>query len=522
MLIFITSIVFLLPKRILRFIVFGKIKNFNILEILLITPLMLALILESIKSNSHELLFLLFLLFGYLMLYILISRKIVNKLKYNLKLYNLQEFENIKVKRSKIFYFSKIIIIFLLVYYTLFENIIEVGLFSVLIFAAIIIYLLMAKKQQIILQKEYNTQVIDILNNYNPSFVFYFTAPNSKFLNHITMWLPYLKKCNLNFYIMVREDRYLAKLLKVVDDIPIVVVKNLSSIEEFLPQSTKLAFYANNGTKNTHLIRFNDITHVLLLHGESEKPPSYNPMAKIYDKLFVSGQRAIDRYYENNVNINKDNFITVGRPQVSQINIVQKNKTKDKFNILIAPTWQGLHTDAQFSSLLKIYDLTSLLLNRKEDIRIIIRLHPLTNTNDIIVKELLQKVSDKLNNSTIEHICFSTRDIADDFNESDCIITDISSVPIDYIYSHKPIIHVDVNNLSDALENDIKYKEYAKAIYLIDDKLNNLDDVFDKVFHNDILFDSRIKVKEYYHGKLNQPSEDVFCQEIHKLISNSK
>ncbi len=400
-------------------------------------------------------------------------------------------------------------IIFFIFYGTIL--IFSVPLTLVLLSVALIIILKKFSLKRYVIDKS-----IKKLEKYQPSFIFYFSAPSKSFSYHIKMWLPYLKLLNMKFYIMVREKHHLVELLTFVEDTPIVIAPSLDCIEKYLPTSVNMAFYANNGTKNTHLVRFNHLLHIQLLHGDSEKPPSYNPVSKMYDKLFVSGQRAIDRYIENGVTIPKENFEIIGRPQISNIKLIE-NFNKEIYTVLFAPTWVGFHEDTKFSSLFYIYDVIKYLLESKFKVKIILRLHPLTDRSDEKTNKYLKKIENLLENGKDTHILYSNRDIIDDFNDSDSIVTDVSSVPIDYLYSLKPIVHIDVNKLSGYFKTDRRYEQYRKSVYMIDENYTNLDKVFTSVFENDLLLDKRKTVKSYYHGSFDKPVEEVFVSTVKRL-----
>lgn len=412
----------------------------------------------------------------------------------------------------------KISIILSILFFILYSRI---DLFILPLLFMIFTLLLIVSSKLFPLRQQVTQESIRALDAYQPLFVFYFSGGSSSFVFHIKMWLPYLKLLNMKFYIMVREKKHVKKLLTFVEDTPIVVASSLGSIEKYLPDSVQMAFYANNGMKNTHLVRFNHLLHIQLLHGDSEKPPSFNPISKMYDKLFVSGQRAIDRYEENGVVIPKGSFEIVGRPQISNIKL-NANLDKDIHTVLFAPTWVGFHEDTKFSSLFYIYDVIKYLIESKFKVKIILRLHPLTDRSNEKTSKYLKKIENLLNNSKNIHILYSEREIIDDFNDSNCLITDVSSVPIDYLYSEKPIIHIDVNKLSGYFKTDKRYEQYSKCVYMIDENYSNLDKVFSLVFNNDILLDKRKAVKSYYHGSFNKPVEEVFVSTIKHLYEEQK
>src|SRR5690625_7576878 len=47
-------------------------------------------------------------------------------------------------------------------------------------------------------------------------------------------------------------------------------------------------FYVNASSGNNMMIRYNQYQHVYLGHGDSDKPPSYNPTHAMYDHIFAA------------------------------------------------------------------------------------------------------------------------------------------------------------------------------------------------------------------------------------------
>ena len=100
------------------------------------------------------------------------------------------------------------------------------------------------------------------------------------------------------------------------------------------------------------MVRFSQLTHIQMLHGDSDKASSYNPVTAMFDKVYVAGQAGIDRYAANGVYIDPAKFEIVGRPQVEKIRVAQ-GPIADLANqtVMYATTWSGLYTDMQYSSL---------------------------------------------------------------------------------------------------------------------------------------------------------------------------
>lgn len=440
---------------------------------------------------------------------------------HRIKLYNVKGFKTkcSTIKKNFFILFIFVSILALFEYFNFETNFLFfVSLFLFVYIAYKILYIKYKRAKK---QLEYNTSVKEYLESYQPYIIFYFSG-NIVSDFHILTWYKYIKNTNIKFIIMTRESNYINKLLEHIKDTPIIYARTIKDIDFFLPSSVKIALYANNGAKNTHLVRFNNITHIQLLHGDSEKLPSFNPISKMYDKLFVAGQRAIDRYYENDVFIPKENFVIIGRPQVSDIEVAKEKVNigkKEIITVLVAPTWHGHYEDTNYSSVMKMADIVDCLLSRKEKIKIIFRPHPYINMDLEENKEYFSNIEKSLKQDSNEHIFDSKNNIFDDFNQSDFIVTDISSVPVDYLYSLKPIVHIDVNNLEQELKTNIVYKEYSKCVYLIKNDFSNANKVIDEVLYSDNLFEARKRVKNYYHGEFDIPLQDVFTRELERVLN---
>ena len=58
----------------------------------------------------------------------------------------------------------------------------------------------------------------------------------------------------------------------------------------------RCVFYVNNALRNVHVVRYAGVRHVQLNHGDSDKATSYNPVFRMFDRNFVAGQAAVDRF----------------------------------------------------------------------------------------------------------------------------------------------------------------------------------------------------------------------------------
>lgn len=284
--------------------------------------------------------------------------------------------------------------------------------------------------------------VPEVLAELEPQFVAYWDAPrNSGY--ELAMWVPQLQRLGLPFFIMVRSVGGFNEALRFSDGVPVVMARSLKDLERLVVPSLRAAFYVNNGAKNTHLVRYIDLTHVQLLHGDSDKAASFNPVTAMYDKVFVAGQAGIDRYSAHGVHIPQEKFEIVGRPQVEGIEPVQPRAADEPLTVLYAPTWRG-HTEvASYSSVPVILPLFDELIRR--GCRIVFRPHPLSY-RDAEYKALIAEARARLEADNeargVGHLFGEIAEremgLVECFNASDAMISDVSGVVVDYLYSRKP------------------------------------------------------------------------------------
>ena len=263
------------------------------------------------------------------------------------------------------------------------------------------------------------------------------------------------------------------------------------------------AFYVNNAVRNTHFIERRELTHVWLNHGDSEKPACYNPVHAIYDVIFAAGQAAIDRYQRHGVEIPREKFQIVGRPQVELVEPARGPVTdQHPPTVLYAPTWQGPYADTRVFSLPLGRTIVAALLER--GVRVVFRAHPF-NYRYAECRAMITEIGALLDAHRAgggpEHLwgpaAETERSIEDCFNLSDAMISDVSAVVSDYLRSDKPFAMVSVGRSPDQLMEEAPA---ARAAYVLREDLSNLGQVLDDLLGADPLATTRVQTRVYYLG----------------------
>jgi hypothetical protein len=339
------------------------------------------------------------------------------------------------------------------------------------------------------------------IRRYEPAFAVYFTAPDETEY-HVSMWLPYLERIGRPFVLIVREPRAF-KALAPTTSAPVVFCPLVSDVDAVVTPSMRACFYVNNGAKNAHMVRFNQLTHIQMLHGDSDKASSFNPVTGMFDRIFVAGQAGIDRYAANGVPIPTEKFDIVGRPQVESVEVsLDHIRDVTAKTVLYASTWRGLYTDANYCSLGIGEDIVAELLRRKATV--ILRPHPYADrdpANARRIVRLVEMLADDRARTGREHLygAAATRiPLIDCINRADALVSDVSGVASDWLQSGKPFALTDMVDAG-AGEFGTSFP-LSRAAYVIDSGASNLDAVFDNLLEDDPLEDIRRDMKAYYLG----------------------
>lgn len=332
------------------------------------------------------------------------------------------------------------------------------------------------------------------------------------------VWLHELERLvaeGTRVVVIVRESS-LARLVGQMTDLPVVAAPTIAALEGVQLPTFRIALYVNNGAKNAHNVRYRDLMHVQLLHGDSDKPSSFNPVTAMFDKIFVAGQAGIDRYHTHGVPIPRDKFVIVGRPQVAEITLAGAGGPRPDggptagadaaaFTVLYAPTWAGFNQDNSFGSLAWGEEIVRGLL--EHGWRVVFRPHPFSlrdRAEAAHANRIESLLAADATASGRQHV-FGARactelSLVECFNLSDALVSDVSSVPADYLYSGKPFVITQV----DEAEPDAFVAEFplARGAYVarlrepgsLGKAIEGLD--------GDILAGSRDDIRKYYLGDI--------------------
>ncbi|MFI2648414.1 CDP-glycerol glycerophosphotransferase family protein [Micromonospora fulviviridis] len=359
------------------------------------------------------------------------------------------------------------------------------------------------------------------LRRHQPEFVLYFSAPpGSEY--QVTMWLPYLERIGRPFLVLLREPEFLPTVAAATRA-PVVFCPTLKTMDEALVPSLRAAFYVNHGAKNSHCIRFSQLTHVQLHHGDSDKAPSANPVSAIFDKIFVAGPAAIERYARAGVEIPAEKFVVVGRPQVEAIEVRREPATAPAHpTVLYTPTWTGHHADANYCSLPVAETVIRRLLDRGATV--ILRAHPYTAQNPASARQLARLTellaADRAKTGRA-HLwgAAAGRDLTltECVNRADALVSDVSGVISDWLYSGKPYA---VTDMGVDGEHFVERFPLARSGYVLRRDMSNVDEVLTELLETDPKAADRWATRARYLGDFPAESyAEVFLDAARRQLA---
>lgn len=361
-------------------------------------------------------------------------------------------------------------------------------------------------------------QVAEAIADYQPQFVLYYSAPRGSEYQ-VKMWLPYLERIGRRFIVVMRSSTGLDTIAESTEA-PVVVRSSIRSLDEAVPPSLTTAFYVNNGKDNSHFVRYTHLTHVQLLHGESDKAASASPVTAMFDKIFVAGQAGIDRYAAHGIHIPRDKFAIVGRPQVEAVEPRVPGAPVGR--VLYAPTWQGYQAETNYTSLGLGPQMIRALVGRGRTV--VFRPHPFSYRDEdyaALIEEIHRILDEDRRRTGHEHlwgeIAEQEMTLFDCFNNVDALVSDVSSVIPDFLFSYKPFAIVAADGSpTDEFESSFPI---ARAGYVIEAGLENLDTALDRLLETDPRSAARARIRERYLGPF--PADgyaDAFLQAARETI----
>jgi len=360
------------------------------------------------------------------------------------------------------------------------------------------------------------------LQKYRPAFaVYYGGVQGARY--QLGMWLPYLERLDRPFVVITRN----AETVPVITELttaPVLVPRLnsvLGNLDQMVVGSLKAAFYVQGSPANLTFQRYRKLTHVWLNHGDSDKAANFGARHATYDRIFVAGQQGVERYAEHGVNVPRERFALVGRPQIENIEVRDAPLPPGAARtVLYAPTWRGGRPSTDYSSLRLGEQIVAALLRRGATV--IFRPHPLSYAEPedaATIRQIQQQLAREHSPSTPHawgRQAESDWDIPACINASDALITDVSSVATDYLASGKPLAMVAIRATGEKFREQFPM---ARVSYLIEKDLSTLETVLDQLYGDDPLAEQRRAYRRHCLGDhLGPRAADEFLRIAGQIV----
>lgn len=359
--------------------------------------------------------------------------------------------------------------------------------------------------------------------------VVYFGDRSSKFYQ-LEQWIPVLEQLHKKHrvVIVVRRGSSLTSVLETTH-LPVVFKRRFDPLQTFYHANNfKLALYVNNGMTNFQSLSFAPMVHVHVNHGESDKLSMVSNQAKAYDKVFVAGEAAVERHRRALIDFDESQLVRVGRPQLDIKRPFELEPSSAR-TIMYAPTWEG-ENDANNYTSVDLFGPTIVeAVLRIPDARLIYKPHPRVESSkdpDMVeanarILELVEAANASIADETQQHQILMQGDILGMFDTADLLITDISSVGLDFLYLHpdKPLVLTDRRNDTESLNAEAPI---SRATPLIDEStIGHVDSLLKEMLTRDSSTEVRHELRRYYFGDGEPGSSTVlFTEAVSRLIAD--
>jgi hypothetical protein len=295
----------------------------------------------------------------------------------------------------------------------------------------------------------------EALEERGPRVVVYFGGPPTS-THALNVWVPVLERLDVPVLVMVRQREHLEKLAS--RRLPAVWLPAATDVEAAVVPSIGLALYPTNIVQNNHLLRIPGIVDVFVGHGDSDKGGSATPISRIYDEVWVAGPAGRDRYRAGDVGVRDEQIREVGRPQLAEIARCSPTEPAQKgrppFTVLYAPTWEGFYASWSYSSLLHMGEEIVARLTGIDGVRVLVKPHPASGSVDKAYARAAERVAAAVRRAGGPHrVVSGLTGLYEAFNEADLLVSDVSSVVTDFLWSRKPYV---MCNPADLPEEDFR------------------------------------------------------------------
>jgi hypothetical protein len=359
-----------------------------------------------------------------------------------------------------------------------------------------------------------------------PDVIAYFGDDPTR-IYQLLQWLPVLERLDqVHRVAVVLRDPETAVVAEERTSLPVLVAPEFAELVELYEQlDPKVAVYCNNGMRNFQSLLNGRMLHAHINHGESDKQSMVSNNAKAYDRVFVAGEAAVQRHLAGLMELDASKLVRIGRPQLD-LRPEPFLPDTSRRTVLYAPTWEG---DADYNDYTSV-DVFGPAIVRSilavPDVRLVYKPHPkITTSLTPAIREnhrmMLAMIADAARlDPQAGHVAVTEGDILAVMPSCDAMLTDVSSVGLDWLYlrTEKPIFVTDRHHDGERLRQEVPVSRCADVVDI--DNLADLTALLTARLDHDEHQLARAAMRHHYFDDVRVgESTDRFLAEVGSLVA---
>lgn len=305
-----------------------------------------------------------------------------------------------------------------------------------------------------------------------PHVIAYFADDPTR-VYQLLQWIPVLERLDATQPVgIVTRNEETRAIVEERTSLPVLSAPGFADLAELYDDvAAKVVLYCNNSMLNFNSLLDGRMLHVHINHGESDKQSMVSNNAKAYDRVFVAGEAAVQRHRVALMELDETRLVRIGRPQLD-LRPAPLLPSSDRRTVLYAPTWEG---DADYNCYTSV-DVFGPEIVRAvlavPDVRLVYKPHPKVTTSQIpAIRDGHQAILDLVERAAEQdpdagHAAVWQGDILAVFPGCDAMITDVSSVGLDWLYlqTDKPILITDRHLDAERLRQEVPVSRCADVV----------------------------------------------------------
>lgn len=306
----------------------------------------------------------------------------------------------------------------------------------------------------------------------DPQVIAYFADDPTR-VYQLLQWLPVLERLDGTHPVgILTRDAATRDIVTERTTLPVLFAPGFNDLAQLYDElDAAVVLYCNNSMTNFNSLLDGRMMHVHINHGESDKHSMVSNNAKAYDRVFVAGEAAVQRHRAALMELDEWRLVRIGRPQLD-LRPAPLLPPSERRTVLYAPTWEG---DAAYNCYTSV-DVFGAEIVRAilalPDVRLVYKPHPKVTTSQITaIREGHQAILDLVERASeadpeAGHAAVWQGDILAVFPGCDAMVTDVSSVGLDWLYlqTDKPILMTDRHHDAERLRQEVPVSRCADVV----------------------------------------------------------